>query len=41
MAAITVRPMSAIGFGLMTIYSLVFFVKDLKRSSSLDGEVDA
>lgn len=30
-----------IGFGLMTIYSLVFFVKDLKRSSSLDGEVDA
>jgi len=25
----------------MTIYSLVFFVKDLKRSSSLDGEVDA
>ena len=30
-----------IGFGLMTIYSLVFFVKDLRRSSSLDGEVDA
>lgn len=30
-----------IGFGLMTIYSLVFFVKDLRRSSSLGGEVDA
>ena len=30
-----------IGFGLMTIYSLVFFVKDLRHSSSLGGEVDA
>ena len=30
-----------IGFGLMTIYSLVFFVKDLRRSSSHGGEVDA
>ena len=30
-----------IGFGLMTIYSLVFFVKDLKRSDSHGGEVDA
>ena len=29
-----------IGFGLMTIYSLVFFVKDLKRSNH-GGEVDA
>lgn len=30
-----------IGFGLMTIYSLVFFVKDLRHSSSHGGEVDA
>lgn len=30
-----------IGFGLMTIYSLVFFVKDLKSGNKLDGEVDA
>lgn len=30
-----------IGFGLMTIYSLVFFVKDLRRSGSHGGEVDA
>ena len=30
-----------IGLGLMTIYSLVFFVKDLKSGNKLDGEVDA
>lgn len=30
-----------IGFGLMTIYSLVIFIKDLKSGSKLDGEVDA
>ena len=44
---ITKLPSSAVstalivGFGLMTIYSLVFFVKDLKRSDSHGGEVDA
>lgn len=30
-----------IGFGLMTIYSLVIFIKDLKSGNKLDGEVDA
>ena len=30
-----------IGFGLMTIYSLVIFIKDLKNGNKLDGEVDA
>lgn len=30
-----------IGFGLMTLYSLVFFIKDLKSGNKLDGEVDA
>lgn len=30
-----------IGFGLMTIYSLVIFIKDIKGGNKLDGEVDA
>ena len=30
-----------IGFGLMTIYSLVIFIKDFKSGNKLDGEVDA